>query len=146
MDKKLKICFVAPYSYSLFNPSNSYRFGGAEIRTWMFSTALSKIPANEVYIVTFDHGQGIETYGDVTIYPYIRPRGTYLLELIDDIDVEKNQGLKNITQIMAGLPEFGVKLTIMKIVKYLFDQNAVSIPFGKSSYSYFDLPLVIQRG
>lgn len=53
----LKVCFVSPYSYSLFNQSTSYIFGGSEVRAWLFSRGLARRPDFDVSFIVFDHGQ-----------------------------------------------------------------------------------------
>lgn len=67
--KKLKICFVVPYAYSLFNKETSYVFGGSEVRAWLLSTGLARLANFEVSFVVFNHGQKFKEYYDgVTVY------------------------------------------------------------------------------
>lgn len=54
---KTKICFVALYSYSLFNPDTQYLFGGSEVRAWLLARGLARRDDCDVSMVVFDHGQ-----------------------------------------------------------------------------------------
>lgn len=66
-----KICFVALYTYPLFNPKVKDVFGGSEVRAWLFGAGLSRFPENEVSFVVFDHQQPrIERHGQVMVYPH----------------------------------------------------------------------------
>jgi len=66
-----KICFVALYPYSLFNPKTGFVFGGSEVRTWLFSTGLAANTQHEISFVVFDHGQyPVETHQNVRVYAH----------------------------------------------------------------------------
>lgn len=66
---KLKVCFAAPYTYSLFNTSTNNIFGGSEVRAWLFGTGLAQRPEFSISFTVFDHGQpGMEVYDGVTVY------------------------------------------------------------------------------
>lgn len=64
------ICFVKPEAYRLFNPASGRRFGGSEVRAYLFATGLARLPGSEVSFVVFDHGQGVERRDGVTLYPH----------------------------------------------------------------------------
>ena len=67
--KNIKICFVAPYAYPLFEPSVQHIFGGAEVRAWLFARGLSKFEEYEVSLVVLDHGQSeVEERDRVKLY------------------------------------------------------------------------------
>ncbi|MBF0323974.1 MAG: glycosyltransferase family 4 protein [Alphaproteobacteria bacterium] len=71
----MKVCFVALYSYSLFNQKTHYVFGGSEVRAWILARGLAQRPGCKVGFVVFDHGQNDrEIFGGVTLYkqPYYR--------------------------------------------------------------------------
>jgi glycosyltransferase involved in cell wall biosynthesis len=74
--RRIRVCFVALYAYSLFNRNSSFVFGGSEVRAWLFATALAKFPEFDVRAAVIDHGQGeVEIYDGVRLYkdPSIRP-------------------------------------------------------------------------
>lgn len=54
---KLKLCFVAPYSYSLFDETTHYPFGGIEVQAHLLATGLARRPEFEINFIVFDHGQ-----------------------------------------------------------------------------------------
>ncbi len=53
----MKVCFVAPYSYSLFDPSQHYPFGGIEVQAHLLATGLARRNGYDVSFVVFDHDQ-----------------------------------------------------------------------------------------
>jgi glycosyltransferase involved in cell wall biosynthesis len=73
--RRIRLAFASLYTYSLFNPSTRYVFGGSEVRAWLLGTALSEQPEFDVSFVVFDHGQPRERYGRVTVYPHSFYRG-----------------------------------------------------------------------
>jgi len=69
--QRKKICFVALYPYSLFNPQTEFVFGGSEVRTWLFSMGLAADTQHEISFVVFDHGQyPVETHQNVKVYAH----------------------------------------------------------------------------
>ncbi|RJO59346.1 glycosyltransferase [Candidatus Parcubacteria bacterium] len=64
----MKVCFVSPFAYSLFNPKTSITHGGAEIDLFLIATELSKNPGFKVVFITGDFGQPkIENYGRISL-------------------------------------------------------------------------------
>jgi glycosyltransferase involved in cell wall biosynthesis len=53
----MKVCFVLPYAYPLFDPAAGGRFGGAEFRAVTFGRALAKLPGFEIAFAVRDQGQ-----------------------------------------------------------------------------------------
>lgn len=67
-DKIIKVCFVCPKAYPLFNPSVKGVFGGAEVDLYLLATELAKDCGFQVSCITADYGQGeIETIESVTV-------------------------------------------------------------------------------
>lgn len=56
-DKPVKICFVAPKAYPLFNPAVVSVFGGAELQIALLARELAKDPCFEVSLLVADYGQ-----------------------------------------------------------------------------------------
>lgn len=64
----IRICFVAPKAYPLFNPAVDEVFGGAEVDLYLLAAELAKDKNFEVTFITADYGQKkIENVQDVTI-------------------------------------------------------------------------------
>jgi len=53
----MKICFIAPYAYPLFDERYKNNFGGAEIQLFNLANELSQKPSFSVYFITSDVGQ-----------------------------------------------------------------------------------------
>ncbi|MHC4396447.1 MAG: glycosyltransferase family 4 protein [Planctomycetota bacterium] len=53
----IKICFIAPKTYSLFNPAVQAHFGGANVDLYYLSTELAKDPNFDVSFIVADYGQ-----------------------------------------------------------------------------------------
>jgi len=65
---RIKVCFVAPKAYPLFNPQVEAVFGGAEVDLYYLATELAKDDDFEVSFVTADYGQEpVETIENVRI-------------------------------------------------------------------------------
>lgn len=54
---KIRICFVSPKAYPLFNPTAGQTFGGAEVDCFMIATELAKDDRFSVSLVVADYGQ-----------------------------------------------------------------------------------------
>lgn len=68
IDKPIRICFVAPKAYPLFNPAAKGVFGGAEVDLYLLATELAKDKNFAVSFITADYGQeAIETIEAVRI-------------------------------------------------------------------------------
>ena len=65
----IKICFVTLHTYSLFNRSTQYVFGGSEVRSRLFGLGLSECHNYDVSFVVLNHGRlGIEQYNRIKVY------------------------------------------------------------------------------
>lgn len=53
----IKICFIAPKAYPLFNPNADGVVGGAEVDLYFLATELAKDRAFDVSLITADYGQ-----------------------------------------------------------------------------------------
>jgi glycosyltransferase involved in cell wall biosynthesis len=66
---KIRVCFISPKVYPIFNRSMSHVFGGAEVDLYMLSTELAKDDHFSVSVIAGDYGQDdIETIENVSIY------------------------------------------------------------------------------
>ena len=63
---KIRVCFISPKVYPIFNRSMSHVFGGAEVDLYMLSTELAKDDHFSVSVIAGDYGQDdIETIENV---------------------------------------------------------------------------------
>ena len=53
----IRVCFIAPKTYALFNPEVQAHFGGANVDLYYLSTELAKDPTFAVSFITADYGQ-----------------------------------------------------------------------------------------
>ena len=69
VQRKIKICFVCPKAYPLFDPQVKKVFGGAELDLYLLACELAKDADYEVSFITADYGQSpVEVIKGVTIY------------------------------------------------------------------------------
>jgi glycosyltransferase involved in cell wall biosynthesis len=65
----MRVCFVLPYAYALFDPGTGGRFGGAEFRAVSFGRALARLPGFEVAFAVIDQGQPHrQRFGDIDVF------------------------------------------------------------------------------
>lgn len=66
--RKVKICFVSPKAYPLFNQDVQATFGGAEVDLYYLGTELAKDSNYDISFITADYGQDdIEHHENVTV-------------------------------------------------------------------------------
>lgn len=69
----MKICFISPFAYSLFNESTSITHGGSEIDLFLISSELAKYPNFSISLIVGDFRQpNIERHGAISIYRSFR--------------------------------------------------------------------------
>jgi glycosyltransferase involved in cell wall biosynthesis len=56
-NKKIRVCFISPKAYPIFNPQVESVFGGAEVDTYMIATELAKDRGFDVSFIVADYGQ-----------------------------------------------------------------------------------------
>lgn len=57
VNPSMKICFIAPKAYPLFNPQVEEVFGGAEVDLYFLATELAKDKSFQVFFMVADYGQ-----------------------------------------------------------------------------------------
>lgn len=66
--KKIKVCFVAPKAYPIFNPDKGTYFGGAEVDLYYLATEFAHDNDFETSFIVADYGQkDVETIEDVEV-------------------------------------------------------------------------------
>jgi len=64
----IRVCFVSPKAYPLFDPQVEEVFGGAEVDLYFLSTELAKDAGFQVTVIVGDYGQGpVENRQGVTL-------------------------------------------------------------------------------
>jgi glycosyltransferase involved in cell wall biosynthesis len=65
----MKICFIAPKAYQLFNEKVKSTFGGAEVQLSLLAKEISQDRKFEVNFMVADYGQGgLENYNNVRVW------------------------------------------------------------------------------
>jgi glycosyltransferase involved in cell wall biosynthesis len=66
---EMKICFIAPKAYPIFNPKIESTFGGAEVQLSLLAKELAKYKNLDVNFMVADYGQkDVENYSGVKIW------------------------------------------------------------------------------
>ena len=98
--KPVRVCFVSPKTYPLFNPAAEGYFGGAEVDLYLIGTELAKDEGFEVSFVTADYGQADnEVIDDVTV--------------IKSLDFNKNP-LTSAVKIWWAMRQAGADIYVLK--------------------------------
>lgn len=58
--RPIKVCFIAPKAYPIFNPAIKEVFGGAQLDLYLLATELAKDPAFKISFITADYGQNAD--------------------------------------------------------------------------------------
>ena len=97
---RLKVCFVSPYIYPLFNPEIKTMFGGIEVRIYQIVTEMAKRSNFEVCVIVADHGQahreirdGVEliSWTNQPMFGIPAPRGPELARTVTTAqEIDKN--------------------------------------------------------
>jgi len=53
----MKVCFISPHVYPLFNEEYKFNFGGAEVQLYLIAKELAKDTSYETHFITADFGQ-----------------------------------------------------------------------------------------
>lgn len=77
----IRICFVAPKAYPIFNPEIESVFGGAEVDLYLLATELAKDETFDVRFVVGDYGQPeTEQREGVTLIKSVDPNKNMILQ------------------------------------------------------------------
>jgi glycosyltransferase involved in cell wall biosynthesis len=99
-DKKIKVCFIAPKAYEIFNPDTGDYAGGAEVDLYYLATEFARDDNFEVSSVVADYGQGdVETIEGVT--------------LIKSLDFQKN-AINGLLRTWRALKKADADIYMMK--------------------------------
>ncbi len=140
----MKICFLVPNAYSLFNARTRYPFGGSEVRAWLLGKGLSELPGYEVCFTTFDHGQSeVEKFGNVLVYKdvYFGAKQATSNQVNSVLSRGSRQVLRLLGRIKNDLRPSnslnfeGRRLPLHKFKTYLEIDADVYCVFGAANYS-----------
>ena len=66
--RPMKVCFISPLGYGLYNPASGYPFGGAEVQFFLLATTLAADPSVQVTVLTtVRDSPGVERSGQLTV-------------------------------------------------------------------------------
>jgi glycosyltransferase involved in cell wall biosynthesis len=75
ISRPIKICFVSPLGYGLYNQTAGLSFGGAEVQFFLLANRLASDPAYNVSVLTtVDHQPGVETHGGLSVFKRLGQR------------------------------------------------------------------------
>ncbi len=66
----IRVCFISPKAYPLFNPNVEAVFGGAEVDLYYLATELAKDDSFTVSFITADYGATLAIANKTNIYAY----------------------------------------------------------------------------
>lgn len=73
--RPLKVCFISPLGYGLYNPQSGLQFGGAEVQFYLLAKALAEDSAYAVSVLTtVDHQPGIESRDGMSVHKRLGQR------------------------------------------------------------------------
>jgi glycosyltransferase involved in cell wall biosynthesis len=83
-DKDLKVCFISPEAYPLFNPSIKANFGGAEVQMTLLSKELAKKENLDIHFIVADYGQKErESYDGVKVWTGLNFKDNKLKQVLE---------------------------------------------------------------
>lgn len=69
VSRPIKICFISPLGYGLYNQSAGRSFGGAEVQFFLLANLIAGDPAYDVSVLTtVNHQPGVEHHGGLTLF------------------------------------------------------------------------------
>src|SRR5678815_2065604 len=75
ISRPIKICFISPLGYGLYNQAAGLSFGGAEVQFFLLANRLASDPAYDVSVLTtVDHQPGVETRGGLSVFKRLGQR------------------------------------------------------------------------
>lgn len=145
-DAPLRVCFVALFTYSLFNRATSFTFGGSEVRTWLLAKTLAEDPRFQVSVLVRDHGQPDgEVFDNVTM---IKSRLHVSAEKVDNPIASPKPGPKKAPslglRIIRSLTHrskrlFGMEAGNARSVTSLLTEETLSV-YGSIEADVFCVP------
>jgi glycosyltransferase involved in cell wall biosynthesis len=79
--RKIRVCFVSPKAYPIFEPQVESVFGGAEVDLFLLATELAKDDRFDVRFIVGDYGQpDLEIRENVTLYKSVDVQKSYILQ------------------------------------------------------------------
>ena len=87
----MKICFISPKAYPIFNPKIKSVFGGSEVQLSLLAKELAKDKKLDVNIMVADYGQkDVEIYDDVKVWTSLNFQTNKLKQTFDFFKVFNN--------------------------------------------------------
>lgn len=102
IESAIKVCFIAPKAYPLFNPNIEAIFGGAEVDLYYLATELAKDERFDVTFLTADYGQE-----EVEIIENVK--------IIKTVDFKQN-ALTGAIKVWRGLKKAEAQMYLIKTI------------------------------
>lgn len=136
MNKKIKICFLSFFGYSLFNINRNLPFGGAEVQLYLLSKQLSK---NRRFEISFLIGnepinKDGEFYGNIRLYgilPLKKSILNYIFAFITTFKILKTINpdilIQRTTSLLTGICAFYCKIFKKKFIYSLAHERDANL-------------------
>ena len=80
----MKICFISPKAYPLFNTNIKATFGGAEVQLSLISNEMASDKENDISLMVADYGQNeVENIKDITLYKSLNFKDYIFIQVIN---------------------------------------------------------------
>ena len=132
--KKIKVCFVAPKAYPIFNPAIGTYFGGAEVDLYYLATELARDNNFEVSFIVADYGQkDVEIIENVTVLKSLDFRANIFTGLIRTWNALK-QADADIYVLKCASPGVPVVAAFCKLRRRAFVYRLASLLESDGTY------------
>jgi glycosyltransferase involved in cell wall biosynthesis len=131
---KIRVCFVAPKAYPIFNPAIGTYFGGAEVDLYYLATEIARDDNFEVSFIVADYGQkDIEIIENVTVLKSLDFRRNMLNGLLRTWNALKRADA-DIYVLKCASPGVPVVATFCKLRRRAFVYRLASLLESDGTY------------
>lgn len=86
----MKICFIAPKAYQLFNQSIESTFGGAEVRLRLIAKELAKNKSRDIQFIVADYSQNdLEEYEGIKVWKSLNFKENIIKQILKFLKIFK---------------------------------------------------------
>ena len=101
----MKICFICPKAYPIFNPKVKSTFGGVEVQLYYLANEFSEYKDLKISFMVADYGQGdVEMHKKIKVYKSLNFKDNLIKQIIDFYGVFNKIGAD--IYIQRGLSPF----------------------------------------
>jgi glycosyltransferase involved in cell wall biosynthesis len=132
--KKIKVCFVAPKAYPIFNPDKGDYFGGAEVDLYYLATEFARDNNFEVSFVVADYGQkNVELIKNVAVIKSLDFKSNLLIQFLQTWKALK-QADADIYILKCASPGVPLVATFCKLRRRIFVYRLASLLESNGTY------------